>query len=75
MFSRNVLVKVLIWHLPEHELSPSEGLWGGPRRSLGHHGASGGALGGRRVALGGLLGSLWGPWEGPGGSLGGPGDP
>ena len=45
MFLRNVLVKVLIWHLSEHELPSSEGIWSGPRRSLGHHGASGGALG------------------------------
>ena len=80
---RNVLVEVSIWHLPEHELPPSEGLWGGPRRSLG--GGIWGAPGGPRVALGGLLGSLlgslggsWGvprrPWvslTGPCGGLGG----
>jgi hypothetical protein len=60
--------------------------WGGPRRSLGHHGASGGAL---ERSLGvrwrspralGILGGIpWGPWgvpgvpwELPGGSPGGP---
>ena len=75
MFLRNVLVKVLIWHLPEHELPPSGGLWGGPTRSLGHHGASGGALGGPRAAIGGLLGFLWGLWGGPWGVPGSPVDP
>ena len=58
MFLRNVLVEVLIWHLPEDELPPLGGLWGTPRRALGHHGASGEALGSPRVALGGLLVSL-----------------
>lgn len=74
MFLRNVLVQMMIQHLPEHELPPSGGLWGGPRRSLGQ-GASGVALAGPWVALGGLLGSMWVPSMGPGESLGGPGDP
>ena len=56
VFLRNVLAQVLIWHLPEHDLKPSGGLWGGSGRPLGHHGASGGALGGPRAAIGGLLG-------------------
>ena len=28
VFLRNVVAKVLIWHLPEHELKLSGGLWG-----------------------------------------------
>ena len=78
MFSRAVLVKVLIWHLPQHELPPSEGLWGGPRRSLEHHGASGGALGGslgvpwRSPRAPGILRGFPGVPGGSLGSLGGP---
>ena len=55
MFLRNVVDKVLIWHLPEHELPASGGLWGGPRQSPGHHGEPGGALG-----------VLGGPWKSAG---------
>ena len=73
MFSRNVLVKVLICHLPEHELPPSEGLWGGPPRSLGMGGLGGpwrvswvclGGLqelrGSSRDSLGALRATFWG---------------
>ena len=72
VFLRNVLAKVLIWHLPEHDLKPSGGLWGGPRRPLGHHGASGGALGalGRPLEVsGGVPGASLGALGVPEGSL------
>ena len=71
---RNALAQVLIWHLPEYELSPSGRLWdfrGGPWGTVGRLGEPWGSPGGPWRSAGVAVGSLGGFR----GSLGGPGGP
>ena len=61
VFLRNILSHVLIWHLPEHELKPLGGLWGGPRWSEQPLGVPRGSW-----ADLGLVPGFWGPFGVPG---------